>query len=270
MAKIWDQVVAFLTTASADIALKILGSLVMLFVGFRAIKWLMRLLDKALEKSKWDQGIQSFFKSVLSITLRGILIISLLIYLGVPATSFIAILTSAGLAVGLALQGSLSNFAGGLMILFFHPFRVGDFIQTNSVGGNVQDISIMYTTLKTLDGKKVVLPNALVSNSVVSDFSWYPTRRVEINISTGFDEEVDVMLSLLRGVAAAEARVLSEPAPLVFLDRIEDGRLFFGLRCWTKNSDWWETTGDLTIRIKERMKSQGIRAQAPRMDLGQG
>lgn len=269
MEKIWESVLSFFSTASADIALRILGALVMLFLGFKVIRIVMKLVAKSFSKSKLDQGILGFLDNAVSVLLKFMLIISVLMYLGVPAASFVAILTSAGLAVGLALQGSLSNFAGGLMILFFHHFRVNDFIKTDNAEGVVQNISIMYTTLKTLDGKKVVIPNSMLSNGVITDFSWYETRRIDLGIMTDFREDAARVRGLLEETAQANPRVLPEPAPAASLDRIQDGALVITLRCWAKTPEWWATSLELNEAAKSRLESEGVKLRAPIRDMRQ-
>ncbi len=258
MGDLWENVVKFFTTASADLALKIVGAGLMLFVGFKLIRLGMRIFENSLKKSKLEEGLQGFIENLVSICLKFMLIISILMYLGVPAASFIAILTSAGLAIGLALQGSLSNFAGGLMILFFRPFKVNDFIKTDSADGVVQNISIMYTTLKTLDGKKVVIPNAMLSNSVVTDFTWHDTRRIDITFTTDFSQDVNAITSMLKTLANSHSLILPEPAADAFLERMQDGMLVITLRCWAKTPDWWNATLQLTKSAKERLEAMSV------------
>lgn len=270
MEQFWGSLKEFLTKATADMALKILFAVVMLIVGFRMINLLMRLFTRSLEKSKLDQGLQGFMDNLVSVLLKTMLVISILIYLGVPAASFIAILTSAGLAVGLALQGSLSNFAGGLMILFFKPFKSGDFIKTDSADGTVQNISIMYTTLKTLDGKKVVIPNALLSNGVVTDFSWYPTRRIDINFTTGTKVDAAQVCRLLEELANAHPDVLKDPLPAAALDSLQNGTLSFTLRCWVNTSLWWPTNLALISSIKKTLDERDIALSGPVREVRQG
>ena len=258
MDKLWENIVSFFTTASADLALKIVGAGAMLFLGFKLIRFGLKLFHHSLKKSKLEEGLRGFIENLASISLKFMLIISILMYLGVPAASFIAILTSAGLAVGLALQGSLSNFAGGLMILFFKPFKVNDFIRTSNADGVVQSISIMYTTLKTLDGKKVVIPNAMLSNSVVTDFTWHDTRRVDITFTTDFAQDVGAITDMLKSLADRNEKVLTDPAPEAFLERIEDGMLVITLRCWAKTPDWWLTNLQLTADVKKQLEAMKV------------
>ncbi len=269
MKDIWEGIVAFFTTASADIVLRILGSAVMLFLGFKLIRIVMKLIEKSFRKSKLDQGLQGFLENAISVLLKFMLIISVLMYLGVPAASFIAILTSLGLAVGLALQGSLSNFAGGLMILFFHHFRVNDFIQANGAEGVVQNISIMYTTLKTVDGKKVVIPNALLSNGIITDSSWYDARRIDLSITADFSVEPQKVFTALEDAAGMTRDILAEPAPAASLDRIQEGALVFTLRCWANTSQWWQAGLELNKNVKTQLEKAHIILRAPIRDVRQ-
>ncbi len=269
MKDIWEGIVAFFTTASADIVLRILGSAVMLFLGFKLIRIVMKLIEKSFRKSKLDQGLQGFLENAISVLLKFMLIISVLMYLGVPAASFIAILTSLGLAVGLALQGSLSNFAGGLMILFFHHFRVNDYIQANGAEGVVQNISIMYTTLKTVDGKKVVIPNALLSNGIITDSSWYDARRIDLSITADFSVEPQKVFTALEDAAGITRDILAEPAPAASLDRIQEGALVFTLRCWANTSQWWQAGLELNKNVKTQLEKAHIILRAPIMDVRQ-
>jgi len=269
MRELWEGVVNFFATASADVALKILGAAVMLFAGFRLVRFAVRLLRRAMQKGRLDPGVQDFLENAISIALRFTLIISVLVYLGVPAASFVAILTSAGLAIGLALQGSLSNLAGGMMLLFFHPFRSGDYIKTDSAEGVVQSISVMYTTLRTLDGKKVVIPNAMLSNGVITDFTWHDTRRVDVSVAVGLTEDSQAVRTLMEEAARSIPTVLPEPAPAAFLDKMADGVLQFTLRCWARTPEFWDTQLKLTEDVKARLDRAGVALRAPTRDVRQ-
>lgn len=258
-----DGVKKFFTEATADMALRILGAVATLLIGLFVIKRLMRLFDRLTQSSKMDRGILSFFNSLISITLKAILIIMVATSMGVPSTSFIAILSSIGLAVGLALQGSLGNFAGGLMLLTFHPFRVGDYIRTPDAEGTVADVSIMYTTLSTFDGKKVVLPNSTLSNGVVTNFSAYPRRRVDLPFALSWDTSVDTARNILETAARSHPLVLSDPAPTARMGSAQDGRLNFTLRAWCNTEDFWTVTFDLNETLKRAFDRAGISVPPP-------
>lgn len=268
MEEIWKSIEKFFVSFTADAALKLLGALVMLLVGLKVIRLLMALLSRSMEKSKLDRGLLGFVTNLLSFVLRFTLVVSLLIYLGVPATSFIAILSSAGLAIGLALQGSLSNFAGGLMLLFFHPFRVGDYIRTDSgYEGTVRDISMMYTTLETLDRRRVVLPNAGLSNGAITNNSVSPIRRIDISVTTDFSADAPQVRRLLEEAAATPPGVLTDPPPAAALDKIQDGLLVFTLRCFAKTPEWWDTLLLVTETVKARLDQNQIPVRGPLRDI---
>lgn len=263
MEKLWENIAAFFTTASADLVLKIIGAGAMLFFGFKLIRFGMKLIEKSLKKSKLDEGIQGFIENLLSISLRFMLIISILMYLGVPAASFIAILTSAGLAIGLALQGSLGNFAGGLMLLFFHPFRVGDYIKSADFEGTVVSMNVMYTQLATFDRKKVVVPNSALSNGVVTNFSAFDSRRVDVNIRLTSAADVEEVNALMKQVAAGHRLVLATPAPDARMDSLSGGLLSFTLRAWCKTADFWPVTYDLNEGVKQALDRAGLHVAPP-------
>lgn len=258
-----EGVKKFFTDATADMALRILGAIATLLVGLFIIRRLVRLFEKLTQNSKMDQAILSFFNSLISISLKAILIIIVASSLGVPSTSFIAILSSVGLAVGLALQGSLGNFAGGLMLLTFHPFRVGDYIKTPDAEGTVASVSIMYTTLTTFDGKKVVLPNSTLSNGVVTNFSAHPRRRTDISFALAWDTDVDRARGIMERAANEHPLVLQDPAPAARMGSAQDGRINLTLRAWCATADFWTVTFDLNETLKRAFDRAGIAVPPP-------
>lgn len=263
MEDIWAKIGAFFTQAVGDRALSVLSAILMLLAGFVLIRWLIRLFDRYIEKSKIDKGITSFLSSLLNILLKFVLVISVAAYLGVPSTSFIAILSSVGLAIGLALQGSLGNFAGGLMLLWFHPFRVGDYIKTPDAEGTVAGMNIMYTQLSTFDGKLVVVPNSKLSNGVLTNFSAYPRRRVDIAFTVSGEAKVDAVRGLMERAAAAHPMVHDAPAPEARLGAFDGGRPVYTLRCWCDTANFWTVTFDLTERLKAAFEDAGIDVPPP-------
>lgn len=262
-----DGVKKFFTEATADMALRILGAIATLLIGLFIIKRLMRLFNRLTQNSKLDQGVLSFFNSLISITLKAILVIVVATSLGVPSTSFIALLSSVGLAVGLALQGSLGNFAGGLMLLTFHPFRVGDYIRTADAEGTVDSVSIMYTTLTTFDGKKVVLPNSTLSNGVVTNFSALPRRRSDISFALAWHTDVDQAKRIMENAATEHPLVLKDPAPAARMGSAQDGMINLTLRAWCATPDYWTVTFDLNERLKRDFDRAGIVVPPPRREV---
>ncbi|NLC31730.1 MAG: mechanosensitive ion channel family protein [Clostridiales bacterium] len=255
--------VAFFSEATADLALKILGAAAMFTLGWFLIKHAMRLFDRFTHHKKLDPGVMSFLSSLLKILLRTILFIMIATYLGVPNTSFIAILSSFGLAVGLALQGSFGNFAGGLMLLSFKPFKVGDYIKSLEVEGTVSSINILYTQLNTFDNKRIVVPNSSLSNGVVTNYSMMPSRRVDVVYNVSADSEMQQVKELMVGAASSHPLVLKEPAPTTRMGSMSGGMMVFTLRCWVKTADFWAVTFDLNEQIKEAFDTAGISIPPP-------
>lgn len=263
MQDIIKNILGFFSQATADAALRILGAAAMVAGGWFVIKHAIRLFDRYSYSKKLDQGVMSFLSSLLKVVLRAILFIMAATYLGVPNTSFIAILSSAGLAVGLALQGSLGNFAGGLMLLTFHPFRVGDYIQTDQVAGTVTSISILYTQLNTFDNKLVIVPNSTLSNGVVTNFSALDTRRVDISFAVDADSAIDAVKGLMTRAAREHPLVLEDPKPDARMSGMTAGLMNFTLRCWIKTPDFWAVTFDLNERLKNEFDMANIHLSPP-------
>lgn len=256
-------ILSFFSQATADAALRIVGAAAMVAVGWFVIKHVMRLFDRYSSSKKLDQGVMSFLSSLLKIVLRAVLFIMAATYLGVPNTSFIAILSSVGLAVSLGLQGSLGNFAGGLMLLTFHPFRVGDYIQTDQAAGTVTSINILYTQLNTFDNKLVIVPNSVLSNGVVTNYSALATRRVDISFTVGADSDIDTVKRLMTRAAAEHPLVIDEPKPDARMSGMVNGLMNFTLRCWVKTPDYWAVTYDLNERLKNDFDQAKIHLPPP-------
>ncbi|HHT14930.1 MAG TPA: mechanosensitive ion channel [Clostridiales bacterium] len=270
MEDIVKTVMDFFTKATADSVLNLIGTLAMFFVGLFVIRWVLRLLRAALDKSKLDKGIVTFVNSFASIGLKLMLTVMAAIRLGVPSTSFVTLMGSAGLAIGLALQGSLSNLAGGFMILLYHPFRVGHFIQAGTDVGMVKEIGIFYTTLETPDRRTIVLPNGTLSNGVITNISQSPFRRIDFSFSLPLDADIDQVKALIYDVARAHPKVSEETGIEVRLNDVSGGTLVFTLRAFTRQEDWWTTRLDLTENVAKAIKNAGLRFAAPQMELRQG
>lgn len=255
--------IAFFSEATADLALKILGAVAMFVLGWFLIKHVMRLFDRFTRHNKIEPGVMSFLSSLLKILLRTILFIMVATYLGVPNTSFIAILSSFGLAVGLALQGSFGNFAGGLMLLTFKPFKVGDYIKSLEVEGTVSSINILYTQLNTFDNKRVIVPNSSLSNGVVTNYSMQPSRRVDVTFNISSETSIAKVKALMQQVAENHPLVLSDPPPAARMGGMSGGMMVFTLRCWAKTADFWPVTFDLNEGIKEAFDQAGVSVPPP-------
>jgi len=258
-----QSILTFFSAATADIALKILGAAAMFTLGWFLIKHMIRLFDRYSNHKKLEPGVMSFLSSLLKILLRTILFIMVATYLGVPNTSFIAILSSFGLAVGLALQGSFGNFAGGLMLLSFKPFRVGDYIKSMDVEGTVTSISILYTQLNTFDNKRVIIPNSSLSNGVVTNFSAMPNRRVDITFNISADSSIQQVKDLMLKLANEHPLILKDPQPTARMAGMSGGMMVFTLRVWAKTADFWPVTFDMNEEIKVAFDQAGISIPPP-------
>lgn len=263
----WQAILNYLVQLATSWGIKLLEALVLLVVGLKVIKWVKKWLKTSPKMERLDSGLRSFLCSFSSIVLYALLIIVVASILGIPATSFITILASCGVAVGLALQGSLSNFAGGLMILFFKPFKVGDFIEASGESGVVQEITVVYTVLLTLDNKRVTIPNGGLTNSVIENYSSEELRRVDLNFNVAYNSDIEQVKSLILALANAHPLALKEPAPFVRLSAQGDSALVFTARVWCKNEDYWSVYFDLNEGVKKAFDEKGVQIPYPQMDV---
>ena len=253
---LWNALIELACT----VGLKLIYAIAVTFVGLKLIKWLKKKLPAFPFMLKLDGGIRSFLSSALVIALYVLLFISVAMILGIPTASFIAALASCMAAIGLALQGSLSNFAGGLMILAFKPFRVGDYISAPdlNVAGTVKAITVVYTILRTYDNIEVTVPNGTLANSVVQDLSVPETRRVDLTFRIAPDTPLEKIESVISGVLSANPNVLADPAPSIVLTEITDSALIYGVRIWCPGAEYWNTRFGLNRAIKLAFDEHGI------------
>ncbi len=265
--EIGNYLLNFLKELVTTAGLRILYAALIIIIGLKLVKFFAKRCEKAKWYRRIDKSVAHFIVSSVNVILKVLLFVSAALVLGVPATSFVAILTSAGVAIGLALQGSLSNFAGGLMILIFKPFRVDDYIESAEVSGTVQDISIFYTVLITPDNKTIHCPNGALSNTHVTNYSEQETRRVDIPVSVSYDADVQTVKRLLLETAATNTMILPEQPPFVRLSECADSSLDFTVRVWCKNADYWTVKFDLTESIQAALVTAGIEIPYPQMDI---
>lgn len=234
-------------------------------------KWLARritnLVKKAMVKAEMDETLISFLSNGVYMILMVCLVLAVLDFCGVKTTSFIAILGAAGLAVGLALQGSLSNFASGVLIIMFRPFKKGDFIDAGGVMGVVEGITILTTNMKTTDNKVIIVPNAQIMGGAITNFSAKETRRIDFVFGVGYDDDLKKVRQVLTEILEADERVLKDPAPTIGLSEMGDSSLNFVCRPWVKSEDYWQTFWDINERVKERFDEEGISIPYPQRDI---
>ncbi len=263
----FDKILDFMWSFATSWGIKLLGAIIILIVGLKLISALAKWIKTSPKLDKIDGSLRSFLVSFSRIVLYVILVITIATTLGVPATSFITILASCGVAVGLALQGSLSNFAGGLMILFFKPFKVGDFIEASGKTGVVEEISVVYTVLLTLDNKRITLPNGALTNSVIENYSSEKLRRVDIDFNAAYDCDVEKVKKVITEVVEAHPSALKKPEPFVRLSKHADHSLTYTVRVWCNNEDYWTVYFDVLEGVKAAFDKNEISIPYPQIDV---
>ena len=242
---------------------KVLLAIVVLVVGLWLIKRVVRLLEAGLNRRSTDETLNRFLMSVTSVGLKALLLVSVASMVGIETTSLIAVLGAAGLAVGLALQGSLSNFAGGVLVLLFRPYKVGDFVELEGVSGTVKAIQIFNTVLNTPDNKLVIVPNGLASNGVITNYSTEETRRVDFVFGIDYGDSVSQARGLIEQVVAGDQRIMQDPAPLIVLSELADSSVNLTVRVWVASSDYWGVYFQVLEQVKEAFDSNGISIPYP-------
>lgn len=237
---------------------KILFAIVVFVVGYFIIRLLVKLISKAINKTKFDEMIKRIAKSVIKVLLYGILIISVVEILGVSMSSVVAVLASCGLAIGLALQGAFGNFAGGLMIIIFKPFKIGDYIESTGAEGYVRDISIFYTTVMTLDNKKILVPNGDLMNANVTNFTAADKRRVDQEFKITNDIDAEFVKKVLLTAAINTEGVLTDPAPFARMTNVDDDTFLFTVRVWCETPKYWDVLYDLIENCSKALGENGI------------
>ena len=251
----------------ADAGINLVLSIVFLIVGWKLINLLSKKMKEGKIFGKIEPTARSFIRSALTIVLKILLVVTIAAILGVPMTTMVAVISSCGLAIGLALQGSLSNIAGGFILTVFKPFVVGDYIKSGEFEGTVKAINIFYTKIITPDNKIIVIPNSKVSDSALTDYNAFPTRRVDINITAAYSEDSDVVKKALIDVANNNDKVEKDPAPIAVISSFDDSAVSYQLRVWTKTEDYWDVKFDVTEKIKKVFEERNIQIPFPQMDV---
>jgi small conductance mechanosensitive channel len=248
-----------LINASVDLGGRILGAIVIFIIGKLLVNWANRLFAKLLQKRKVDASIQSFLKSIINITLLVLLFLAVIGQLGIELTSFAALLASVGVAVGMALSGNLSNFAGGVIILVFRPYKVGDYIEASTgASGTVSDIQIFHTVLTTPDNKVVFAPNGAMSGAVVTNYSKLDTRRVDFSFSVEYGSDFKQVRQILMDIIHADNRIMQTPEPFVELGALSDSSVNITVRVWVKSADYWAVNFDMNKNVYATFNEKGI------------
>jgi len=247
--------------------INIVLALLIFLVGRFVINFIVKIVRTLLSKAKMDLILINFVCSIVRTLLLLFVIIASLNQLGVDTTSLIAILGAAGLAVGLALQGSLQNFASGVMLIVFRPFKSGDFVEAGGVSGTVEKISIFSTQMKTGDNREIIVPNGKIYGDVITNFSARDTRRIDMIVGIGYDDDLKKAQSILHDILSSDDRVLDDPKPLIAVSELADSSVNFVVRPWVKSGDYWAVKFALTEQIKLTFDEQGISIPYPQMDI---
>ena len=263
MENLVPRVIEFLTIYG----IKVIAAIAVFIIGRWAAHALTDLVKKVMKKRKVDATLISFTANLAYIGLLVFVIIAALGQLGIQTTSFIAVIGAAGLAIGLALQGSLSNFAAGFLMIIFRPFNVGDFIEGAGVAGTVEEIQIFTTTLKTPDNRTAIVPNAALTSGNIINWTVKGTRRVDMVMGIGYDDDIDKAKKIMADVVAADERVLKDPAPQIAMLELADSSVNFMVRPWVNVGDYWPVKCDLTEKIKKAFDAEGINIPYPQQDV---
>ena len=253
----------------AGFGVRVLIALAVFFIGRIIIRWIQKLVRRSLERSSADKGVEQFVDSFLKFGLYSLLIFSIAAKFGVDTASVAALLASGGVAIGLALQGSLSNFAGGVLILLLKPFEVGDYIieDTNKNEGTVKEIQIFYTKLSTIDNKTIVIPNGMLTNSSLTNATAKAERRLDLKVSISYQADLRRAKALIEEILTADSCVMKDEEINVFVDELADSAVILGARAWVKNEEFWPTRWRLLETIKLTLDEQGIEIPYPQMTV---
>ena len=249
--------------------LKVLAALVAFFIGRLVIRWIRKIVRRSFERSGADKGVEQFVDSLLKYGLYALLVFSLISSLGFDTTSVAAVLASGGVAIGLALQGSLSNFAGGVLILLLKPFVVGDYIieDTNGKEGTVKEIQIFYTKLSTIDNKTIVIPNGMLTNNSITNATAKDERQMDLRVGISYDADIRQAKSVIENLLIKDECIIKNEQINVFVHELADNAVVLGIRAWVKNEEYWETRWRLLEEIKLLLDENGIEIPYPQMTV---
>lgn len=264
----YDEIIDKISQIAVEYGMKILGAVAVLLIGLWVIKALTKSIHKFLDKREIDPSLKPFLRGMIGTLLKVLLVISVLGMLGIEMTSFIAILGAVGLAIGMALSGTLQNFAGGVMILLFKPFKIGDYIEAQGHSGTVREIQIFNTVLKTPDNKTIIIPNGGLSNSSMTNYNTEPLRRVDWTFGIGYGDDVEQAKKVILDLCAADDRILSEPQEVfIAVSQLGDSSVNFAVRAWVNTPDYWAVYFRLNEEVYKTFGKAGLNIPYPQMDV---
>ena len=254
----YRQLLTDLVQEGGWILLKVVLALAIYFIGKQLIKWVVRIMDKAFERHNVETSLRSFLRSVVKVLLLLVLILAVVQTLGINTSSFLAIFASAGLAIGMALSGTLQNFAGGVMILAVKPYRVGDYITAQGQSGTVQEIKLFSTVITTVDNQTIYIPNNVIATGIIDNYSTATTRRAEWTLMLTYGDDVEAARKLILGMLTEEKRILPDPAPVVWIAALENNGVRLTVRAWVKNDDLWDVFFEYNERFYNELPKAGL------------
>jgi small conductance mechanosensitive channel len=263
----WAKMLSDLQTTGLDLGLNLLAAVVIFYVGRTIARVLTKGVRRLMESQSVDPILVSFVTSLVQWGLMGFVIIAAITKLGVQTASLVALIGAAGLAVGLALQGSLANFAAGVLIVLFRPYRVGDWVEAAGVAGSVVQVQVLTTILNTADNKQIVIPNGQIMSSIITNYNMNSTRRVDMVIGVSYGDDIDKVRNTLRDVVYADSRVLRNPECQIAVSELAESSVNFVVRPWVQVADYWDVKFGLTEAIKKRFDQDGISIPFPQRDV---
>lgn len=249
------------------IILKVILAFFIFIIGRQIIRWVTRIMDKAFVRHDVETSLRSFLRSLVKVLLTLMLILAVVQTLGVNTSSFLALFASAGLAIGMALSGTLQNFAGGVVLLILRPYKVGDYIEAQGQTGTVESIGLFQTCLRTSDRRTIYVPNNSIATSIIDNYSQSETRRVEWILSISYGDDVDVARREILAMLAEDRRVLADPTPVVYVKVLNSSSVDLSVRAWVANEDYWSLFFDMNERMYKELPQKGINFPFPQMDV---
>ena len=263
----WDELLIIVQEQGVDLAINVAIAIAIFYIGKLVVSLIVRGMRKVMQRQEVDKTLETFVSNLVRMVLMVVVIIAAISQVGIETTSFIAIFGAAGLAVGLALQGSLSNFAAGVLIVLFRPYRVGDFVEAAGIAGVVEQVQILTTVLKTGDNKQIIVPNGQIMDSIITNYSANDKRRVDMVVGVSYEDDLDKVRATLEELIAAEDRILEDPAPTIAVSELADSSVNFVVRPWVNTADYWGVMFDMTEAIKKRFDKEGISFPFPQQDV---
>lgn len=263
----FEEALEFVTRGLLGFFWDILICIAVYIVGRWIIRYIDRLLERLFDRRKMEISLAKFVRSFVKTALYVMLIIGIVRKLGIDTSSFVALLASAGVAIGMALSGTLQNFAGGIMILLLRPFRIGDYVQTQGIEGSIKEIKLFNTVINTVDNKLITLPNGPIVNNVINNFSAENRRRVDLSVSISYGDDYDVARDAILAIIAADERIEKDPAPFVALGSLGESAVCITVRVWAKSEDYWGVYHSLNEHIYKQLPKKGVHFPFPQLDV---